>query len=328
MLRIVSVLVFLGLLVGDQIYATTPWNKEKKFTTLSAIEIAPGSYDTIQRPSKGTPSRITPQGFGLCINQTVEVLSKITDPVVLTAEDWSNNCVGFLNGTDVKCDFSSFTAYDSNGCRNAGGRIVPLTIEMCSLNIFVGDAGGSNSGSTKFVEKIQISNFPQCAGMSCNQNEISRVINGDNKVYGVRCPRETKFNRFLLKRNKSGTLIVKNCQWLATKPWKARGNICRNKKFQVYVEDLLPASRMCQITCAPFSCVQEKPTAKFLYDAVFDEDGRLRPSYRQCKFLTTVRSEQLEEICWPSNKNMAYLDSKYGYGWEVCTDSCPNTCKE
>lgn len=272
-------------------------------------------------------SRATPMGFSQCLEETEAVLDQISNPLFLTSDDWSDNCPGFPDSSSLQCDFEKFKGYDNKECREKGGKIIPITIEMCSVNIFVADADGSGNGSIQFVEKILIENFPQCSGISCNEREISKVIDGDNKLYGASCPKEGQFNKFAL-RAKAGEVVVRTCKWLGKKPEAMKEKICARKKFQVYAQGNLPASRMCPITCEPYGCVEEKENVRFLYDAVVNDNGNLEPAFRNCRFLSRLEGDELQNVCWPNNKNLAYLDSKYGFGWEVCTTSCPFTCKK
>ena len=262
--------------------------------------------------------------FDTCLIDTLSVLESVPDPSFLTLKDWQTFCPSFPDSQDMVCDFGTFDAYDSGECSAAGGQIVPLDTIMCGVNLYVSE--GFSSGYTVNFEKITLKNFPQCGGTLCSDGELERIINGDLRRYGADCPTEKRFSKFAHKF-KDGKLTTKTCQWLSTQTSNKKRGLCRAKRFQLYSQGYLPASRMCRETCSQFNCVQEKLVSQFLHSTQINEiTGELEANTRQCRMLLGKKPEKIIEFCWPSDTDLVYLDTQYGYGWQVCTSSCPGSC--
>ncbi len=293
-------------------------NSTRHFYSLSAIQHQP----TLQ----STRSLIKAQAseFDQCIEETDIVLGTITNPKRLTFSDWKDSCPGFPDAKELDCDFSQL-AYNNEECASVGGQILPITIDICSTNVYIEKKNGS--GYNIFLQKLRIENFPQCAGMSCDSEAISTMIKGDNKLYGTACPQEWETGKFAFnyKKNK---LNLKSCKWLSQKNDVTKSKICQNKKFQLYAEGYLPASRVCPITCAEYNCVQQKSNSMFVYDAYVDFKGIMKPIIRKCNFLGKKDEEERSQSCAPTNKKLAYVDTRIGYGWEVCTEFCASSCQK
>lgn len=294
-------------------------NSTRHFYSLSAIKPQP----TLQ----STRSLIKAQAsaFDQCIEETDIVLGSIPDPKRLTFNDWKNSCPGFPDAKELDCDFSQL-AYDNVECTSAGGKVLPITIDVCSTNVYVEKKNGS--GYNIFVQKLHIKNFPQCAGLNCDSQGISKMIKGDNRLYGSACPQEWDTGKFALNYKKD-KLTVKSCNWLSQKNEKIKSKICQNKKFQLYAEGYLPASRICQVTCAEYNCVQQKYSSRFVFNAYLDStSGVMKPIIRQCNILYKMDEEERSQICAPTDKKLAYIDTRIGYGWEVCTEFCASSCQK
>ena len=297
----------------------------KKVYTISAIE--PHLHTPIQaidpNPREAAAAaavaevEVEIKPIDQCLQETDAIFSKLPEQRLISVDEWKQFCPGFPNEKKLKCDFQSFKTYNQQACNDAGGKLLAISFEVCSTNLYIND-GISDPYYIPF-DRVEFGNFYQCASPTCNRNMITKAINADNENIGLDCPKEKPFAKFIQKYNKNGKLVQKNCKWLKErKNVKLIEKICQNKKFQLYDDTVLPASRICPITCEPYSCVQEKDTAFFylgLKDGVAD--------IRSCKWLSKLSAEKISDFCRPSH---GYLKGRYGYGYEVCTTTCPDSC--
>lgn len=318
-------------------------------------------------------SASTSASFDQCLAETNSILYSGDLPPTphLTLGEWQTYCPNFPTSTNgnttqtenVDCDFSNNkpTNQFRSACQDAGGKILRTTIDLCSVDVYIResedgtDAGTPDNGYTIHIQRIRLRNVPQCGGTHCTIQDMERIANAQNKLYGVTCPTENPFAKFALRikegdnENDNGSVVVltKSCQWLRMKDRKSIGQMCRNKKYQLYplivnsagVETrLLPASRVCPDTCASFNfdCVYERGNARFISGTEVDEETNATVvQTRQCGFLSKKkkRGYALFNACYQIENGPVYMDvdrerdMKYGYGWEVCTESCPSACR-
>lgn len=136
---------------------------------------------------------------------------------------------------------------------------------------------------------------------------------------------EGKYNKFALRKKPDGSILRKSCFWLSGKSDELKKKFCQVKKYQLYADGYLPASRVCFQTCAPY-CVQQALAAKFIFKIQTDpKTGEEVEILHQCRWLQRKSPAEINAIC------NSTFDSDTGYGpaSEVCTTICPespNTC--
>jgi len=138
--------------------------------------------------------------------------------------------------------------------------------------------------------------------------------------------KEGKFQKFALRYrvSTSNELEVRNCNWLSKRPINMIQKYCRNKKYQLYTEGFLPASRVCFDTCANY-CVQQADNAVFMLGTKLSETGDEVLKLRQCKYLRSLTVKKLAEVC--ETKVEVDIKTRYGIASEVCTKTCVNSTK-
>ena len=133
---------------------------------------------------------------------------------------------------------------------------------------------------------------------------------------------EKKFGKVVLRRKANGNLLIRTCNWLSKKSEKLKRKFCCNKKYQLYSEGYLPASRRCFTTCAPY-CVKESLSAKFLLRSTIDPvSGKEVARTRQCKWLKKQDSGKINSICSTDVSAKITINTRYGQASEVCTETC------
>ena len=134
-----------------------------------------------------------------------------------------------------------------------------------------------------------------------------------------------------MRRKKvNSNLLLRTCNWLSKKPQELKRIFCRNKKYQLYSEGYLPASRKCFTTCAPY-CFEESLSAKFLLrTTIIDPNsGKEVAKTCQCKWLKKQNSNTINRICSTDISTNITINTRYGQASEVCTETCsgsPNAC--
>jgi dihydroxyacetone kinase DhaKLM complex PTS-EIIA-like component DhaM len=272
-----------------------------------------------------------------CIMDTYDILKNITKTYLKTAH-YKQHCSGYPKANkdnpneteEMNCDFTDYQSHDKDMCVNAGGKSMNISVDVCNIYLNVGK--GENARSI-YIHKMNIGNFNQCTAQSCTKKAIQRMIDEDNQIQGINCDipiTEGDFQKFVQKivGPEEEDVITKTCKWLRNSKAGVKAKTCGSKKFQLYTDKYLPASRVCPVTCGPY-CSEERFNALFLKGMVLDEEtGKEVPDLRTCKWLAKQESSKLSDLCWPTDTQLDQLNTMYGYGGEVCTTTCPNTCSD
>jgi hypothetical protein len=270
----------------------------------------------------------TDTGRGTCLSESAVVVQNIKalqkgNEKFLDEDGMKTYCLGFGDATDVKCDFSRLNDEEVQTiCDRVGGKVILVSYDTCDITMSMGGFGVEN---TFEISKIEYKNFPQCAGMSCDEESLLSLIDQNNEQLGMKCPVEDENNEFAHKYDGSN-VTVKTCHWLKDQPDDKKEKYCSKKQYQIYKDGYKPASRVCPVTCHPYNCVEEKKNAKYLSKVEMDgRTGLLKDITSQCKSLSSLPKHEQMVICNvpPSSKST----NGYGSAKEVCTTSCPNSCK-
>ncbi len=270
-------------------------------------------------------------------------------------------CPGFPDGEVLNCEFPLSLAKDLkyyNPCKSVGGKIFTIQMDMCTLpsdpkanpvNMPFGNVKYYDSKKKEselyYFNEVHYVNYPVCAHESCTKQMVTDIYNSGYKNKRWDCPKDDTRNfkfglrwsnthhlirsdvntshlRYSNSQQRHILLMTKTCQWLAKKPAANIARLCRGKKFQIYFNEYLPASQTCRETCRKYSnqCVAERQNSLFLVGGNLDEDGKFHAITRQCIYLSTITDE--DERWKACNPELPYHDSRYGYGRDVCPESC------
>lgn len=228
---------------------------------------------------------------------------------------WKKYCPGFPKKDNIDCDFNDFTSHDGQNleksCNKAGGELLRLDVEGCNVNM-----------DNFIFDKIQINNVPQCVNPSCSEAQAATIF---SEQFPNKCRSEGQYDTFALEYNDENTLLTENCKWLQEQSKRKIRRICSAKKFQLYREGMLPASRVCTTTCKRFDCVAESNNAKFLAAAEYDQkSGSEVEEVRSCKQLK--KHPRIMKMLCEELPIFGFMNSEYGHAYEVCTSTCNSSC--
>ena len=185
----------------------------------------------------------------------------------------------------------------------------------------IGDFGNDQ---TIEIKKMQFINFPQCAGLSCEESNISKQIHENNFKYDMECPFEKPHNHFALKYREHHRLILRSCKWLGNKPDAMKKRICSNKRFQLYADGYMPASISCPETCSKNNRIEERQNAMFFAGYEDVQTGKDSPVIRRCKWLAKQEITSRIKFCHYPPKRLFGDKIKYGDAKDICPKTCEN----
>ncbi len=301
--------------------------RDRKFFTMKVI--AP---QFISSPSS---RRWQDKMLDQCTLETKQVSGKIMENdlnLYLSEAEWYAYCSGLERKNSVVCDFRPLMKYKTKKlCTEAGGKITPISYSMCNAQMVLGD---SKSDKVLRMEYLEFNNFPQCAGWACAEDDLLNIIEDDNTMNGMQCPAKGKYKKFALKVRRNDKVARRSCNWLSTKPNYIKAKICQTRKYQIYIANFLPASRVCPATCEAYQCIQENQTAVFVTTYLQSRpkrigntnigDGEGNSSNEQfytCQWLSEQPQSVKDYIC-----SQEVIDSEYGEARNVCTATCHTSC--
>ena len=229
---------------------------------------------------------------------------------------------GSIDGVYLKetCDYSVAGENMKGPCAQEGGTLISF------------DAIQTNQRAIINNEE-RYKNIPVCISNQCDPNMFIKEYGipfmrfDVSYEYELHSPRDRivslfesgkykiDFNTTFEKENAkfamkiNGKVTAKKCKWLKKQTKKMIKKYCGSKKFQVYSKRYLPASRVCQETCASIY-VKESKKAMFT-SPVFGKP-------KSCNWLQKQSPELIDEICTLQNP----APQAHGNADEVCTKTC------
>lgn len=287
----------------------------------------------------------TPRGrmHNQCLAETRMIsnnVMNVANDLFLTDLEWKTYCTGLDDRTHVVCDLEPLMKDRTNNelCSQAGGSIIPIDFSMCNAQMVIGDFV---NGKPIHIQHLEFQNFPQCAGLTCNDVDLLDIIQGDISTRDIQCQEEKKYRKFGLRVRGRHEIVRRSCNWLSMKSDTFKRKVCQARKYQLYAKSSLPASRICPETCKPYHCVEEKRNSIFMITAplvvprAVDATTRMNPylgsgisgvdnnlHLNTCAWLAAQPKNILVQVCGQD----ASPDSEYGPAKEVCTWTCKTSC--
>ena len=325
-------------------------NEEKKHSFFHSIlhsTLSPDKHDNkiamhFQPLNAAPVSKAGDPALSQCLSEINTVIYSFFDAVfaedqyadLLTFDDTNGNCQGFPDGNILTCDLKP--VYKERGyseyCDQVGGELQWTNLDLCSNpdkpNVSYSYIDENGQMTELQFDEMHAFGFPICAPKSCTTKMAQKYVNALTINDFSSCPKDSKSKKafaFKIKTSNNAEkekVTSKSCGWLANQAPSKITRICTREKFQIYKNGYLPASRMCRKTCWENDgyCIEENPSAEFLFDWEISEDGEYVPITRRCSEIAgMIESFGLYEVCYPQHD---YIATKHGYGMYVCPESC------